>query len=153
MKKTALNALLFLSLAACQAPQYGILLTTPPSRQAQIIIADDTFAELQTLYPPGPTKIAFRQNTPDIIGQLLISKLRHAGYAVAEFNNTTDAPAGFIPLHYVLDSTSLYHWRLKLSLGNTTLNRAYQEVKTLSGSLSCIPTGSWTAQYRTTNHA
>ncbi|MBO6085118.1 MAG: hypothetical protein J6P19_01815 [Acetobacter sp.] len=150
MKKATLSALLFL--AACQAPQYGILMKPPPSRQAQIIIADDTFEELETLYPPGPTKIAFRQNTPDIMGQLLVSKLRHAGYAVAEFDNTTAAPSGFIPLHYVLDSTSLYHWRIKLTLGNTTLNRAYQEVQTLSGSLSCVPTGTWTAEHRTANH-
>lgn len=150
MKKATLSALLFL--AACESPQYGILLKTPPSRQAQIIISNDIFKELETLYPPGPTKIAFRQNTPDIMGQTLVSQLRHAGYAVAEFDNTEATPAGFIPLHYVIDSTSLYHWRIKLTLGKTTLSRAYQEVQTLSGSLSCIPTGTWTAEHRIVNH-
>ena len=80
------------------------------------------------------------------MGKQLVSKLRHAGYAVAEFDNTEAAPAGFIPLHYVLDSMSLDNWRLKLTLGQTILSRAYQEVQMPSSSLSCVPAGSWTLE-------
>ena len=144
MKKFVLTA--FLGLSACETPQYGILLDPVPSQQAQTVIANDTFSELQSLYPPGPTKIAFRQATPDLMGKQLVSKLRHAGYAVAEFDNTEAAPAGFIPLHYVLDSISLYNWRIKLTLGQTILSRAYQEVQMPSSSLSCVPAGSWTLE-------
>lgn len=135
-----------LALSACAGqPHYGVLAAKKPyavpSASAQTTMANDTYAELASLYPAGSTTWAIQQPTPDIYGIQLVSHLRGAGYAVSEYTKNGVAPSGAVPLSYIIDNLAPYYWRVKLLVGTTTFSRAYSEPQT-SGSYTS-PVGSW----------
>lgn len=145
MKRIAAVSGLLLALSACAAPQYGVLAAkTPyalPSVASQVAMANDTYSELSNLYPAGSTTWAIRQETPDTFGTQLVSRLRGSGYAVSEYAKNAAAPAGAVPLNYVLDNLAPNYWRVQLVSGSTTFTRSFVEPQTSAGYTS--PIGAW----------
>ncbi len=131
MRRILGSALLLAGLAGCAAPQantYGNFLGNAPPELQQPLV-DAAVQQLARLYPPGRTRFALQQATPDAFGQALVAALRAQGYAVQEFQPTPPraqaAPAGQ-PLAYLLDQAAgpdLY--RLTLVVGSQTLSRVY----------------------------
>jgi type IV secretion system protein TrbH len=110
-------------------------------------IAADTVKKLVTLYPPAGTTISLKQLATDDFGGSLVGLLRMKGYAILEYNPTTDKPTKeatnpAISLNYVIDQVpTMALYRATLFINGHPLSRVYTARK---GVLQ--PAGSWVKQ-------
>lgn len=108
--------------------------------------AGDVAKRMGRVWPPARTELAVTHPANDAFGTSLIDALRHAGYAVHEFDPHTrlaeqeeGAASGALPLSYVVDALDPSLIRVSITVGGETLSRAYVVD---GGSLS--PGGAWT---------
>ena len=136
-----------LFLAGCatnSALPYGNRLNNPAALAFNKAIAADTVKKLIVLYPPAVTTIGLKQAATDDFGGSLVGLLRTKGYAILEYNPTTDAPAkeaseSSISLNYIIDQVpSMALYRTTLFINGQPLSRVYTAEK---GVLQ--PAGSW----------
>lgn len=122
----AAAALLALALAGCASgpkggvPQGNFL----PKTIQQQHLADDTLRKLQTLYLPAKTRLSLAQAPADPFGMALLKGLRSSGYAVQE-GGAKPALDGTLPLQYVVDQVGGGMVRVMVTVGSTSLSRAY----------------------------
>jgi hypothetical protein len=136
---------------------YGNFVQDSPAASDQKMAAD-AVQRLITLYPPAHTRFDLQQITLDAFGSALVASLRSNGYALLEYQPSSDAsdpapPASqtlapavtaissdtTLMLRYILDldpSSQLY--RVTLLVGNQSLTRAY-----LAQSGSVAAAGAW----------
>lgn len=107
-------------------------------------IAADTVKKLVVLYPPADMTIILKQVATDDFGGSLIGLMRTEGYAVLEYNSTTELPAKEAPnssisLNYIIDQVpAMALYRATLFINGQPLSRVYTADK---GVLQ--PAGSW----------
>jgi len=144
MMRTLFLALLLVGCATNGPLPYGNQLNNPTAQALNHAIAADTVKKLVALYPPAGTTIVLKQVATDDFGGSLVGLLRTQGYAILEFNPTTDAPAKEAPnpaisLNYIIDQVpSMALYRATLFINGQPLSRVYTADK---GVLQ--PAGSW----------
>lgn len=162
MRKLLATAIFSLALVGCAShPPYGNFVENPTGLNQQKI-ANDTLAQIESLYPPAKTRFEIKQATPDAFGTALVKGLRDKGYALLEFDPETETTAkrttarpnesapevkkkpsvnrGFgLPLYYVFDQFSDSNmYRVTIMLGDKSITRPYAQE---NGSV--VPVGYW----------
>ena len=143
----AILLILAILLSACATPgPWGNYASARPSQNTRM--AEDSFNQLKSLYPPAKTRLTIDQPVDDPFGMVLVDRLRKAGYGVAETRPSktkkgTDIRASVtgIPFHYVVDHIAGAGYRVSLRVGTEMLSRVYQA----SGN-DLIPAGYWAKQ-------
>ncbi|MEA9443868.1 conjugal transfer protein TrbH [Candidatus Fukatsuia symbiotica] len=117
-------------------------------------MAQDTVAQLLTLYPPAQTHLCLKQPIQDTYGATLVVALRAKGYSLMEYTTPkrTRRPQAsvvaaaphpdlrYLDLHYIVDapkSTDLY--RVTLQIGNQSISRVF----TLTPEGKLYPASAW----------
>lgn len=142
--KTLWATCLLFGLAGCATDGYETVTLPMPEKMGNRM-ATDAIKQLQALYPPGQTQFNIGQPVPqtDVFGTALVKALRETGYAVQEYSpDRSTRASGGLNVRYSVDKpeTNLMAglYRLKLSVGNSVLTRAY----TVNNQLA-TPAGAW----------
>ncbi|WP_339057987.1 conjugal transfer protein TrbH [Candidatus Regiella endosymbiont of Tuberolachnus salignus] len=159
MKKKVIGALLALSLqglTGCTSTGgYGNYATAPLHFNQKM--AQDTAAQLVTLYLPAKTHLSLKQRIPprDTYGTALVEALRANGYSVLEYTpqkratrsqstrfqpSAIKAPVPTIDLRYIVDapkSTNFY--RVTVQVGTGSISRVF----TLAPEGKLYPASAW----------
>ncbi|NML17011.1 conjugal transfer protein TrbH [Azohydromonas caseinilytica] len=96
-----------------------------PQSVEQQWLAADTLRQLQVLYLPARTRLALAQPTTDPFGAALLKGLRTSGYAVQEGAKAAQGTDGALPLRYVVDQLGGGLVRVMVTVGGTSISRAY----------------------------
>lgn len=114
------------------APTQGNFAAAPSGFDRRM--ARDTLQQLAALFPPASTRFNLTHLASDEFGAALLKGLRDKGYAVSE---PAPAPAGAkapagpqlpstgVPLGYVIDRPATGLYRVAVTVGKSTLTRAY----------------------------
>lgn len=142
MNKVMLILLTMVGLEGCVTAEYGNFTAQAPHTLDTTLLAD-TVKQLETLYPPASTQLNIGQaiENTDPFGVGLITTLRNHGYAVQDYSEQPLSTKG-ISLQYLLDVPATAEqtlYRVKISVGDNTLTRAY-----VVQNDTVIPAGSWT---------
>ena len=99
-----------------------------PQTAQQQRLADDALRQLQALYLPAKTRLALAQPAADPFGAALLKGLRTSGYAVQEDGATPAQAANApLPLRYVVDQLGGGLVRVMVTVGGTSISRAYTD--------------------------
>lgn len=120
-----LVAVLALVLAGCAShQQYGAFAEAPAGHRD--VMAIDAVNQMAYLYPPASTRLSMVLEPTDSFGQALVDRLRLMGYAVQEAP-AGDAGSADKPMGYVLDTLGDSTYRLMITVGSSSLSRAYMK--------------------------
>lgn len=113
---------------------------------ASTSMADNTVANLATLYPPGRTMFALKQPTKDQFGSALVQRLRARGYAVMEYSQE-DKPQSALAnsdtaLGYVVNNIEPNLYQVTTFVGGVKLSRGF----ILATDGKAYPAGPWTRE-------
>lgn len=118
-----LLAALVLVLSGCASTQqYGAFTEAPAGYRD--VMAIDAVNQLAYIYPPASTRLSMVLEPTDSFGQALIERLRLSGYAVLE-SPSIAAGTAEKRIGYVLDTLGDNTYRLMITIGKSSLSRAY----------------------------
>ncbi|BAU77407.1 IncP-type conjugative transfer protein TrbH [Metapseudomonas furukawaii] len=120
--KRLIVAMALSALVGCASQQqFGAYAELPPGYRE--VMARDAVNQMAGLYPPASTRLSMALEPSDSFGQILVERLRLAGYAVQESPATPliDAKA----LGYVMDTLDESTYRVTITVGGESLSRAY----------------------------
>jgi hypothetical protein len=106
-----------------------------PMPQAERL-AQDTAAAMRVVWPAASTPLAVNEAEDEPFLSALVAELRKAGYAVEPV-----APGAPDALSYVVDRPDANHYRVRIQLGERSLQRLYV---TQGGAVQ--PASAWTRQ-------
>ena len=106
-----------------------------PMPQAERL-AQDTAAAMRVVWPISSTRLAVKEPEGEPFLSVLVAELRKAGYAIEPA--TPGAPGALI---YVVDRPDPTHYRVRIQVGERSLQRLYG---TQGGGLQ--PASAWTRQ-------
>ena len=110
-----------LTTTACATTQVGNY--SNANDQALNTMAVSAIAQVSAVLSPAQSTLVLSQETTDVFGSIILKGLRGAGFAVAEIETT--APAGAIPVSFLLDAVGENFYRLELKIGGARLARAF----------------------------
>lgn len=147
MNKFVILSILAFFLVGCATTTPSIYGTFITSSDKEVeTMAADAVKQITALYPPATTNIYVKQKTPDAFGMALINGLRKKGFALLEYKDNTQAPAGQpefkadsrMPLYYILDQAGDSLYRLTILVGTQSISRPY-----LAQNGTVVPAGCW----------
>ncbi|MGY6217105.1 hypothetical protein ACW73L_18255 [Methylolobus aquaticus] len=135
MSRLVRNVLFLLSIVLVSGCAHTGNLAQIPVPQAERL-AQDTAAAMRVVWPAATTPMVVDGRDEETFLRALVAELRKAGYAIEPA-----APGTAVALRYVVDRPDANHYRVRIQVGERSLQRLYG---TQGGGLQ--PASAWTRQ-------